>query len=584
MNSVSSQLSRAAALVLLFGGLSHGAEQARFAVSDFDVVRMWAVQDLGRVKPFDTFARNVLRGLTGKESFSPQDPETRAVLAPSGDAVEGVLSMIFDPQAWMRVGLVRIKNQALKRELGLDFDRTHYSIDELRANTKFMELSHSIIDRKRRGVDKFNEVENKCMELMHQINTFHALVEGESLLLVPPRDIIDVYEEAHWSPLAHPEGVDATMASALRAKFMDLGDAYLAKEKERFHAIAAQLGTSLAALAPHNYPSAALLQWEVHYNRLAPFHTASVIYLLAFLLWLIALGVNRGTATAFAWAVLLIGFVIHTYGFLLRVYISGRAPVSNMYESMVFLAWGMIVFAMLFEWIYRSRYFALSSSAVAAVVIIMSHVLPVDPGIGVLVPVLRSNFWLIIHVMTIMLSYSAFAVAWALGHVMLLQVIINPRNIAVIGPTCNFVYRAIQVGVILIAAGTILGGVWANYSWGRFWGWDPKETWALICLLGYLAILHARFTGWLDTFGMAAASVLAFMLVVMCYYGVNFVLASGLHSYGRGSGGLEIALTYVALDSLFVAVAVARWHMAGRPRISMRQAASPHTTINAPAS
>ena len=108
-----------------------------------------------------------------------------------------------------------------------------------------------------------------------------------------------------------------------------------------------------------------------------------------------------------------------------------------------------------------------------------------------------------------------------------------------IKPLSNFIYRAMQVGVLLIAAGTILGGVWADYSWGRFWGWDPKEVWALITLLVYLVPLHGRFAGWVNTFGLVVASIVCFLSVVMAWYGVNFVLGVGLHSYGFVDGGSQ---------------------------------------------
>ncbi len=112
------------------------------------------------------------------------------------------------------------------------------------------------------------------------------------------------------------------------------------------------------------------------------------------------------------------------------------------------------------------------------------------------------------------------------------------RTAAMVKPLSNFIYRAMQVGVLLIAAGTILGGVWADYSWGRFWGWDPKEVWALITLLVYLIPLHGRFAGWVSTFGLVAASVVCFLSVIMAWYGVNFVLGVGLHSYGFVEGRL----------------------------------------------
>ena len=116
-------------------------------------------------------------------------------------------------------------------------------------------------------------------------------------------------------------------------------------------------------------------------------------------------------------------------------------------------------------------------------------------------------------------------------------------------------YRVVQIGVVLLAAGTILGGIWADYSWGRFWGWDPKETWALIALLGYLAVLHAKKAGLVRSFGFLAGCVISFSLVLMAWYGVNFVLGVGLHSYGFGGGGVPYVAAFVAVHLIFVAFA-----------------------------
>ena len=124
------------------------------------------------------------------------------------------------------------------------------------------------------------------------------------------------------------------------------------------------------------------------------------------------------------------------------------------------------------------------------------------------------------------------------------------RTAATVKPLSNFIYRAMQVGVLLIAAGTILGGVWADYSWGRFWGWDPKEVWALITLLVYLIPLHGRFAGWVSTFGLVVASVVCFLSVIMAWYGVNFVLGVGLHSYGFVEGGSQGIMSVIIMGVL----------------------------------
>src|SRR5207248_10900546 len=137
-----------------------------------------------------------------------------------------------------------------------------------------------------------------------------------------------------------------------------------------------------------------------------------------------------------------------------------------------------------------------------------------------------------------------------------------------IKPLSNFIYRTMQVGVLLIAAGTILGGIWADYSWGRFWGWDPKEVWALITLLVYLIPLHGRFAGWVNTFGLVVASVVCYLSVVMAWYGVNFVLGVGLHSYGFVEGGSQGIMAVIIFGVLAIPTAAAwRRRLAYRPII-----------------
>jgi ABC-type transport system involved in cytochrome c biogenesis permease subunit len=177
--------------------------------------------------------------------------------------------------------------------------------------------------------------------------------------------------------------------------------------------------------------------------------------------------------------------------------------------------------------------------------------------------VLRSNFWLTTHVLTIVSSYAAFALSLGLGNIALCFHLFAPNRQETLRRLSMFIYRAMQAGVLLVAAGTILGGVWADQSWGRFWGWDPKEVWALIVLLVYVAILHARFSGWIGNFGIAAVAVLAFQSVIMAWYGVNFVLGAGLHSYGFGTGGRLQVFSYVLFQCAFVLIVALKCRIHG---------------------
>ena len=218
---------------------------------------------------------------------------------------------------------------------------------------------------------------------------------------------------------------------------------------------------------------------------------------------------------------------------------------------------------------YARRSFGLVVTAVAFAGTFIAWFFPI-PGkqFSPLQPVLRDNFWLTIHVLTIVSSYAAGALAWGLGCLSLGYYLLGRYGAGPAGgrkapeactALAGFIYKAMQVAVMLLAAGTILGGLWADVSWGRFWGWDPKEVWALVSLLAYIAILHGRYAGWIGTFGLAAGSVIGAAVIGMSWYGVNFLLGAGLHSYGFGQGGQTEFFAFLLLNFALLAAAAWRW-------------------------
>src|SRR5262249_43670091 len=153
--------------------------------------------------------------------------------------------------------------------------------------------------------------------------------------------------------------------------------------------------------------------------------------------------------------------------------------------------------------------------------------LALDPKISPIVPVLRKNYWLTVHVLTIAASYAAGTLAWGLGNVFLGLVVLGKCSPDTLRSLAHYIYRALQAAVLLLAAGTFLGGWWAAESWGRFWGWDPKEVGALIALVCYVVPLHARYLGWIKDFGLAVSAVLCYASILLSWYVVNFLVASG---------------------------------------------------------
>lgn len=261
--------------------------------------------------------------------------------------------------------------------------------------------------------------------------------------------------------------------------------------------------------------------------------------------------------------------------------------------------------------VYARWPFALAATFVAFFGSFVAWYSPVlDESFSPLTPVLRDNFWLTIHVLTIVSSYGAGALGWGLGNIALAYYLFGRYRPAVTGAdygdahratadaavvsgrrppeACNtlagYIYKTVQVAVLLLVAGTILGGLWADVSWGRFWGWDPKEVWALISALVYLAILHGRYAGWFGNFGLAVGSVLGATAIIFSWYGVNFVLGAGLHSYGFGAGGQYEVGIAVVVNWIFLLAAAIRYFLEsnstgsatpGTPSEAELEAASP---------
>jgi cytochrome c-type biogenesis protein CcsB len=246
------------------------------------------------------------------------------------------------------------------------------------------------------------------------------------------------------------------------------------------------------------------------------------------------------------------GFLFHTSGLGLRWYIAGHSPMSNGYESMIFISWVTLLAGFIFS---RKSAFALSATAVlGSMTLMVAHLSFMDPEITNLVPVLKS-YWLTLHVSIITGSYGFLGLGAILGLInMILLTLSNKRNIERIGNTIEELtvinYKTLTLGLYFLTIGTFLGAVWANESWGRYWGWDPKETWSLITVILYSLVIHSRMIpGLKDIYSFNILSLFAFSSVLMTYFGVNYYL-SGLHSYAAGDPVPVPSFVYVTVITL----------------------------------
>ncbi len=499
-------------------------------VAQADSLSWLPVQDGGRIKPYDTFTRESLQLIYGKSTYNGQP------------ALEVVTTWMLAPEVWEEKEFVLLRRRDIKEALKIDPELSHFSPKSLMTNER-LPLLFQDLRNKLDAKEKLNPYYQDVQRLEQQLGLYRALVAGVALRLVPQKNSLN------WLSLHELSGERLDRLLDLTSRFT----ATLGKtgaEKEEFNKTVDKFIESARAENPEVYPPLQDLKIEVHYNQLDPFMWTWIFYLLSALL----IGFNlikaeplRGIYKS-SWIFAGAGFALHVYGFALRCYLTGRPPVSNMYESVIWVSLGTVVFGFIFEILNRKQYALFGAMAVGTLCQIVASFTPtiLDPSLQPLEPVLRSNMWLTIHVLTITLSYSAFFLALLMADLGLVYFLREgfEKKIKELTQT---IYRVVQVGVVLLFTGTVLGGVWADYSWGRFWGWDPKETWAFIAFMGYIAVLHARKAGILRDFGFMVTAIVSFSLVLMAWYGVNFVLGAGLHSYGWGGGGLPQVAGFIAL-------------------------------------
>lgn len=511
---------------------------------DFEPLGRIAIQNRGRIKPLDTFASESLQFVTGKKSWKGKGP------------VECLVGWLFNfDREWENEEMIRINYKPLKEEMGLEKDKNYFSYNQLQDNAGIKKILSSA-SSKSRNKERLSELEKKAITLENQLELIGGIFTGQLFTVLPNPDGIS----SSWFSITNlnvagglPYASDVTERFAMALK--ESVEAFLAKNAAGWNSSSSKWISMLSQdMGRGIYPETGVLKREIHYNQIRPFRIAWAFYTLGFVLFLFFIVGKKTLFQKIGLVSVCLGLLIHSYGFVLRCLIAGRPPVTNMYESVIWVTWGCVLFSLLVWLAYKNIVIPTAATVFSIVGLVLADSLPsvLDPSINPLEPVLRSNYWLTIHVLTITLSYAAFALSLCLGNVVMGYYVFRPTQTAQIQNYSLYMYRAMQIGVVLLAAGTILGGVWADYSWGRFWGWDPKEVWALIALLFYLAVLHGRFTGWLKGFGFAATTVVSFLGVLMAWYGVNFVLGVGLHSYGFGSGGTGWVLSYVTLQVAFI--------------------------------
>lgn len=564
---------------------------------DFSPLQLIPVQSDARLKPLQVFAAEQLEQITGKPLFGSAPSYRPADHSHALTGLDLYFSILFQTRDWQAEPLILIPSAQARTRLGLPADQKLVSYTSLEENRLLGEVWH----KRSQGVE-LSATEKDILDAATRMVMLENMLRGDELLIVPhpkrtagawlnlstlfaareqPDAVIErLAQDRFGGNEAQTRAVlDEYMAAYpaetvrdLQVKVAALADAYIKRDPEAFRTAGEAFRDALAALSPSAYPDRTALSREQLYHALRPFRFAWLSYLCSGLLGLALLRSTKRGVTVAVWALFGLGLAFHACGFALRCLIAGRAPVTNMYESVIWAALGCAILALVFELRSRKKYFLASGALAASILLLLMDALPIITGdpfhsgfdariksFDALVPVLKDHFWLTVHVLTITLSYGAFALAWILSHITLGRVLVHPKQHGSNRELMLCVYDVLKAGVFLLAVGTILGAFWGHYAWGRFWGWDSKETWSLITLLAYLVVLHLRFTEYWNDIDFAVGAAGCFLSVVMAWYGVNFVLGSGLHTYGAGSGGFKEVLVLVGLDLLFVIACLVRY-------------------------
>lgn len=492
------------------------------------------IQDAGgRMKPINTFSSELLRKVSHTNKYKGMNSD------------QVLLSMTQYAQVWIEIPIIYIKpgNDSIRKIIGIDKKAKFapfVSFFDARGNyklTKYLDEAYKAANP--------NQFETDFIETDKKVNLMESALSGRILKIFP----IPNHSNNKWVSFlelneANLKGEEAKYTkNILPMYFGSLSNAAKTNDYSASDKLLESINNFQKIFGEKVRPSEEKIDLEIAYNtydilpKMIYWYSLAGIFMLIFTLFNIFFDKKflRKTVNGFHILIAII-FVFHTIALIARWYISGHAPWSNAYEAIVYVAWATMFFGLVFD--RKSKLTVASAAFVTSMIFFSANLNWVDPEIANLQPVLNS-YWLMIHVAVIVASYGPFALGMILGFVALVLIFFtNSKNKSKMEMHIQEVSyineMALTIGLIMLSIGNFLGGQWANESWGRYWGWDPKETWALISIMVYAFVIHARFVPALrGKWFFNLMSMFAFVSILFTYYGVNFHLV-GLHSYASG--------------------------------------------------
>ena len=518
-------------------------------VSEFESIVVQS--NKGRLEPVATLASEIMRKVAKETKWEGLTPS------------EVYLDMMARPETWKNVPLIKVGNADLRSQLGVtDGKYATFNSIVLPRNMGGYVLSSQVQAAYEKSSNERNKYDKEVMNVDERVNILMNVFTGNFLTIFPiPGD-----SNHKWVSLNNLQELDDEQ----RHFAAETLTSYLNSVSRRDWATANQLLNSLKNYQQQHgskvIPTDSKITMEVLYQKWNIFNKLSKIFMFTGLILLILqlttifnprIKITR--LKQFAFIFILILFLIETAGLGVRWYISGHAPWSNGYESMLFVSWATCLGGLIFA--KRSEITLSLTTLLAGLTLLVAGFSWMSPELTNLVPVLKS-YWLIVHVAIITASYGFLGIGALLGMLnLILMITRNTKNKARINFTVKELVHITQiamvVGLFMLTIGSFLGGVWANESWGRYWGWDPKETWALVTIIVYTFVGHMhRIPGFRGHFALSTGALVAFGSVLMTYFGVNYYL-SGLHSYAQGEPAPVPSGVYIAVVMVFVLIIAA---------------------------
>ena len=513
-------------MLLLGGGFSLFSQEVPPKEQAKEFGYLWVQDKGGRFEPMNTLSNEVVRKVTKHSSYEKY----------TADQV--LLGMIMYPDVWQSKRLFEIKHPDLQRLTGYRGNMVSFN-DMMDDSTGSYLLSDLVNDAYSKPVAMQSELDREVIKLDDRLNAFYLVQTGGLIRIFPDQGA----ENHKW----------ASVSEAMMGQMTDKKDTmshvflrYLTALQQGNYGAARVYVDQLSAnqLSTQVLPPESKKNLEIFYNRINMFPLLAKLYgifgvIMMTLAFLLVFKPRKLYSLLFKTGVILLAamLLIHSLLLAVRWYISGHAPMSNGYESMIFVSWVTLLAGLIF--VKHSRYALALTSILAALSLLVAGMSNMNPEITNLVPVLKS-VWLTIHVAVVMAGYGFLGLASIMGLLnVVLYACLNTANKTkleeVILQVTRVNHLTLIVGLYFMTAGVFLGGVWANESWGRYWGWDPKETWALITVLVYALVSHMhKVPGLRGRFAFNLAAFISYSSVLMTYFGVNFFLG-GMHSYASGS-------------------------------------------------